>query len=159
MLNPESIGLLNSAAGITSGGYRSSALSFGMIFSSESDVDLLVEFDPDHIPGLITLAGMEIELSEILGRKADLRTAEDLSPYFRQKVVDTAQVQYVGVKTVYASGICWRRPGKHRHSQKVRLRGSLENDRKLIFALLKAVDSASGKLRVRLPTTPAKVFL
>ena len=63
-------------------------------FSSESDVDLLVEFDPDHIPGLITLAGMEIELSEILGRKADLRTAEDLSPYFRQKVVDTAQVQY-----------------------------------------------------------------
>ena len=63
-------------------------------FSSESDVDLLVEFDPDHTPGLITLAGMEIELSEILGRKADLRTAEDLSPYFRQKVVDTAQVQY-----------------------------------------------------------------
>ena len=63
-------------------------------FTSESDVDLLVEFDPDHIPGLITLSGMEIELSEILGRKADLRTVEDLSPYFRQQVVETAQVQY-----------------------------------------------------------------
>jgi uncharacterized protein len=63
-------------------------------FTSESDVDLLVEFDPDHIPGLITLSGMEIELSEILGRKADFRTAEDLSPYFRQQVVEAAQVQY-----------------------------------------------------------------
>ena len=63
-------------------------------FTNESDVDLLVEFDPDHIPGLITLSSMEIELSEILGRKADLRTAEDLSPYFRQQVVETAQVQY-----------------------------------------------------------------
>ena len=63
-------------------------------FTSESDVDLLVEFDPDHIPGLITLSGMEIELSEILGRKADLRTVEDLSPYFRQQVIKSAQVQY-----------------------------------------------------------------
>lgn len=63
-------------------------------FTSESDIDLLVEFDPHHIPGLITLSSMEIELSEILGRKADLRTAEDLSPYFRQQVVETAQVQY-----------------------------------------------------------------
>ena len=63
-------------------------------FQSQSDIDILVEFDPDHIPGLITLSSMEIELSEILGRKADLRTAEDLSPYFRQQVVETAQVQY-----------------------------------------------------------------
>jgi len=63
-------------------------------FTGESDIDLLVEFYADHIPGLITLSGMEIELSEILGRKADLRTAEDLSPYFRQQVLETAQVQY-----------------------------------------------------------------
>jgi hypothetical protein len=63
-------------------------------FTGESDVDVLVEFDPDHIPGLITLSSMEIELSEILGRKADLRTAEDLNPYFRQQVVEAAQVQY-----------------------------------------------------------------
>ena len=63
-------------------------------FRPDSDIDLLVEFDPDHIPGLIRLAGMEIELTGILGRKADLRTAEDLSRYFRQKVLNSAEVQY-----------------------------------------------------------------
>ncbi len=55
---------------------------------------MLVEFDKDHIPGLITLSGMELELSEIIGRKVDLRTPEDLSRYFRQKVVDSAEVFY-----------------------------------------------------------------
>ena len=63
-------------------------------FKPDSDVDMLVEFDPDHIPGLITLAGMEIELSEILDRKVDLRTAQELSPYFRQEVLDSAVIQY-----------------------------------------------------------------
>jgi predicted nucleotidyltransferase len=65
-------------------------------FTPESDVDVLVEFDPDHIPGLITLAGMEIELSQIFGRKVDVRTPEDLSRYFRQEVVRSAEVQYAG---------------------------------------------------------------
>lgn len=61
----------------------------------ESDVDLLVEFDPEHIPGLLAIAGMEIELSELLGgRRVDLRTAGDLSRYFRDEVVRTAEVQY-----------------------------------------------------------------
>ena len=60
----------------------------------ESDIDFLVEFDPEHIPGLIRLAGMEIELSKILGRKVELRTAQDLSPYFRKEVVDSAELQY-----------------------------------------------------------------
>lgn len=60
----------------------------------DSDIDFLIEFDPDHIPGLIRLAGMEIELTEILGRKVDLRTPEDLSPYFRKEVLDSAEVQY-----------------------------------------------------------------
>lgn len=60
----------------------------------DSDIDLLVEFDPDHIPGLIRLAGMEIELTEILGRKVDLRTAQDLSRYFRKDVLNSAEVQY-----------------------------------------------------------------
>jgi predicted nucleotidyltransferase len=60
----------------------------------DSDIDILVEFDPDHIPGLIRLAGMEIELSGLIGRKADLRTAQDLSPYFRQEVLAMAEVQY-----------------------------------------------------------------
>lgn len=63
-------------------------------FREDSDIDLLVEFDPDHIPGLIRLAGMEIKLTEILGRKVDLRTQQDLSKYFRQEVLDSAVVQY-----------------------------------------------------------------
>ena len=63
-------------------------------FKPDSDVDMLVEFDHDHIPGLIRLSGMEIGLSEIIGRKVDLRTAEDLSRYFRKEVIDLAEVQY-----------------------------------------------------------------
>ncbi|HTY26413.1 MAG TPA: nucleotidyltransferase family protein [Desulfomonilaceae bacterium] len=63
-------------------------------FGPESDIDFLVEFDPDHIPGLLEIAGMEIELSERLGRKVDLRTAQDLSRYFRDEVVAQAEVQY-----------------------------------------------------------------
>jgi hypothetical protein len=61
----------------------------------DSDIDLLVEFEPNGEPGLIALAGMEDELSALLGgRRVDLRTAEDLSRYFRDEVVRTAQVQY-----------------------------------------------------------------
>lgn len=60
----------------------------------ESDVDVLVEFEPGHTPGL-TFFAMQRELSEILGRKADLNTAKDLSPYFRQEVLDEAEVLYV----------------------------------------------------------------
>jgi predicted nucleotidyltransferase len=63
-------------------------------FGMESDIDCLVEFDDEHVPGLIRLAGMEIELSEILGRKVDLRTPQDLSSYFREEVLSTAVVQY-----------------------------------------------------------------
>ncbi len=64
-------------------------------FGPDSDIDLLVEFEPDRIPGLLGVAGMELALSELFaGRNVDLRTAEDLSPYFRQKVLDIAEVQY-----------------------------------------------------------------
>ena len=63
-------------------------------FGPDSDIDVLVEFDSDHIPGLIRLAGMEFELSEILGRKVDIRTAQDLSRYFRQEVLNAAEVRY-----------------------------------------------------------------
>jgi predicted nucleotidyltransferase len=63
-------------------------------FGPDSDVDVLVEFDPEHIPGLLGLAGMEIELSELLGRKADIRTPEDLSRYFREEVLAFAELQY-----------------------------------------------------------------
>ena len=63
-------------------------------FRRDSDVDVLVEFEPESAVGLICLAGMERELSELIGEKVDLRTAADLSRYFRQEVVDTAEVQY-----------------------------------------------------------------
>jgi uncharacterized protein len=61
----------------------------------DSDIDLLVEFEPDARPGLLDIAGMEIELSELLGgRKVDLRTPNDLSRYFRDDVVREAEVQF-----------------------------------------------------------------
>ncbi len=66
----------------------------GPDFASDSDVDVLVEFEPGRPVGLIRLGGMELELSEIIGRKADLRTPADLSPYFRREVRESAQVQY-----------------------------------------------------------------
>ena len=63
-------------------------------FRPDSDVDVLVEFEPGATVGLITLAAMELELGEIVGRKVDLRTPNDLSRYFRQQVLDTAAVLY-----------------------------------------------------------------
>jgi len=64
-------------------------------FGPESDIDLLVEFEPGHIPGLLEIARMERELSELLGgQKVDLRTPEDLSRYFRDEVLREAEVQY-----------------------------------------------------------------
>jgi predicted nucleotidyltransferase len=63
-------------------------------FDAESDVDVLVEFEPGQVVGFLRLAGMEIELSEILGRKVDLRTPAELSRYFRQEVCDKAEVRY-----------------------------------------------------------------
>ena len=65
-------------------------------FGPKSDVDGLVEFEPDRIPGLIRFAGMEIELSKLLGgRKVDLNTPKFLSPYFRDEVFAEVEVQYV----------------------------------------------------------------
>ena len=64
-------------------------------FSSDSDIDFLVEFEVGKIPGLIGLSRMERELSEVLsGRKVDLRTPQDLSKYFREDVLARAEVQY-----------------------------------------------------------------
>jgi uncharacterized protein len=60
----------------------------------ESDIDLLVEFESDHVPGLFSVVRMEMDLSEMLGRKVDLRTPEDLSQYFRDEVIGNAELQY-----------------------------------------------------------------
>ncbi len=59
-----------------------------------SDIDLLVEFEPGCTPGLLRLAGMENELSDMLGRRVDLRTPQDLSRHFRDEVMRTVEVQY-----------------------------------------------------------------
>ena len=64
-------------------------------FRPDSDIDILVEFEPDHVPGLFGIARLERELSALLGgRKVDLRTPEDLSRYFRHTVLQEAEVQY-----------------------------------------------------------------
>lgn len=64
-------------------------------FNEASDIDILVEFEPEHIPGLFGMARMERDLSALLGgQKVDLRTPEDLSRYFRQEVLNEAEVQY-----------------------------------------------------------------
>jgi predicted nucleotidyltransferase len=69
--------------------------AIGDAFGPESDIDLLVEFATNRIPTLFDMAGMERELSDLLGgRKVDLRTPEDLSRYFRARVIEQAQIQY-----------------------------------------------------------------
>lgn len=70
---------------------------FGSILSEDfrpdSDVDILVEFEPEHIPGL-EFFSMQDELSEILNQKVDLNTPNFLSPYFREQVLKGAEVLY-----------------------------------------------------------------
>lgn len=67
-------------------------------FRPDSDVDVLVEFELDQEPGLLGLAKLERELSSLLGnRRIDLRTAKDLSRYFRDEVIAGAEIQYAQV--------------------------------------------------------------
>ena len=71
---------------------------FGSVLRSDfgpaSDIDLLLEFEPDRTPGLLAMAAMELELEQILGRPVDLRTYGDLSRYFRDRVRASAQDLY-----------------------------------------------------------------
>ena len=67
-------------------------------FSPESDVDILVEFEPGTRMGLIRLSGLEIELGKIVGRKVDLNTAGFLSKYYRDQILSEADVQYDAAK-------------------------------------------------------------
>ena len=60
----------------------------------DSDIDLLVEFEDGHTPGLFSIVRMEMELTGVLGRKVDLRTPDDLSKYFRDEVIRNAQLAY-----------------------------------------------------------------
>jgi predicted nucleotidyltransferase len=63
-------------------------------FSNDRNVDILVEFQEDHVPGF-AFFDMELELSQIIGRKVDLNTPNFLSRYFRDSIIKTAEVQYV----------------------------------------------------------------
>jgi len=64
-------------------------------FTPDSDVDVLAEFEPGARFGLFDLAGMEAELSQLAGRRVDLREPEELSRYFRETVLTEALPQYV----------------------------------------------------------------
>ncbi len=63
-------------------------------FGPDSDVDMLVEFEPGTKIGLLGMAGLELDLSRMVGRKLDLRTPQDLSRYFRNEVLANSVVQY-----------------------------------------------------------------
>ena len=65
-------------------------------FTPGSDVDVLVEFEPTARVGFFELYDIEQELSNLLGgRKIDMNTPQGLSKYFRDKVMTTAEAQYV----------------------------------------------------------------
>ncbi len=67
-------------------------------FRADSDVDVLVEFEPGFVPGL-EFFSIEAELSEILGRRVDLNTPGFLSADFRDRVLADAEIQYVARQT------------------------------------------------------------
>jgi len=60
----------------------------------DSDLDVLVEFEPGHVPGFFTFVELEEQLSSIFSRNVDLRTPQDLSKYFRENVVREALPVY-----------------------------------------------------------------
>ena len=67
-------------------------------FGPKSDVDVLVEFEPAHVPGLFGLAEMELELSKIMGRrKVDLNTPGFFGPDLRRQIVDDAEIVYAQI--------------------------------------------------------------
>lgn len=67
-------------------------------FGPESDVDILVEFEPGRVPSLMRMVELELELSEMLGRKVDLRTPAELSRHFREQVLREADPRYVSTR-------------------------------------------------------------
>lgn len=65
-------------------------------FRPDSDVDVLIEFPPGRTPSLLRLGGMQVQLSQLMGRSVDLKTPGFLSRYFRDEVLRNAEVQYAG---------------------------------------------------------------
>ena len=63
-------------------------------FGPESDIDVLVGLAPDSGIGLFEFVDLQRELGELLGRDVDLHTPASLSHFFREDVVDSAEVAY-----------------------------------------------------------------
>ena len=63
-------------------------------FRPDSDVDVLIEFEPDFRLGLFDLIRMQQEFSRIIGREADFRTPDDLGRFIRDRVIAESEVQY-----------------------------------------------------------------
>jgi hypothetical protein len=68
--------------------------ALGEKFNATSDIDLLVDFLPGRVPGLLRLSGLELELERLLGREVDLRTLGDLSRYIRDRVAAESRLLY-----------------------------------------------------------------
>ena len=99
----------------------------GSDFRPDSDVDILVEFEPGHVPGC-AFAGLQDELSQMLGRSVDLHTPGSLSRHFREKVQLEAQVHHASATAACcrpAFGACAKRPKKRSHSPLVAIERSL----------------------------------
>jgi len=62
-------------------------------FRPDSDIDILIEFEPGHTPGFAFI-DIQDKLSELFGRSVDLNTPQDLSRYFRDRVLAEAEVYY-----------------------------------------------------------------
>lgn len=60
----------------------------------QSDIDILVDFEPGRVVGFLSFAGYAIELEKMLGGEVDLRTPDDLSPYFRDRVINASETLY-----------------------------------------------------------------
>ena len=63
-------------------------------FTKKIDVDILVKFEKKHIPHLFNMIKIESELSDLIGYPVDLKTPNDLSPYFRDDVLTNAKTLY-----------------------------------------------------------------
>jgi len=127
----------------------------------DSDVDLLVEFSREARPSFLDLAEIEQELSTLLaGRRVDLRTAEDLSRYFRDEVLREAQVQYESRDRVRLQHLANALNSAIRFARG-RERDDLDTDEMLLFALVRAIEIAgeaasqvTAKTRTQLPDLP-----
>jgi uncharacterized protein len=66
------------------------------MYGADSDVDLLVEFEPGHVPGLLGFIQLEQELEDLFGEKVDLVSRGGLSPYLREEILASRSPLYEG---------------------------------------------------------------